>query len=146
LRNGHLGPGLLGHPGTLQDIRQESGGRGLEMGDDLARGGLIEGRVSRLIAVVAIGAILTDIVPQEPAILQGSAYSTASIQSPCGGTVGPDFERSRNSYSRSTSPTGSFPRPTSSRVPTILRTMWRRKDFPRTVKCSSSPVASRANW
>jgi hypothetical protein len=54
---------------------------------------------------------------------QASSCWTSTMTRPCGGTVGPDFERSRSPNKRSMSAGVSFPRPTSSSVPTILRTM-----------------------
>src|SRR5260370_11902158 len=65
------------------------------------------------------------------------------MNNPCGGTVGPDFERSFNSYSLSISAGTNFPRPTSSSAPTILRTIYRKKDLPCTVNHSSSPSSVR---
>ena len=52
-----------------------------------------------------------------------SSCWTSTITRPCDGTVGPDLERSRSSYKRSMSSGMSFPRPTSSSVPTIFRTI-----------------------
>ena len=54
---------------------------------------------------------------------QASSCCTWTITNPCGGTVGPAFERSLISYRRSMSSGLSHPRPTSSSVPTILRTI-----------------------
>jgi hypothetical protein len=54
---------------------------------------------------------------------QDSSWTTSTITNPCAGTVGPDFDRSFNSNSRSMSSGVSFPLPISSSVPTILRTM-----------------------
>src|SRR5712692_9865776 len=68
-----------------------------------------------------------------PADLSVSGYSTSARHKPCGGIVGPDFERSHISKSLGISSGRSFPRPTSTRVPTIFLTIYRRKDFPRTV-------------
>src|SRR5258708_13096644 len=65
------------------------------------------------------------------------------MNTPCGGTVGPDFERSFNSYNLSISAGTNFPRPTSSSAPTILRTIYRKKDLPCTVNQSSSPSSVR---
>ena len=64
--------------------------------------------------------------------LAQSGYSTESKQRPWAGAVGPERARSRSSSSWGISPGWKRPRPTSSSAPTILRTMCRRKDFPRT--------------
>src|ERR1035437_5892989 len=64
--------------------------------------------------------------------IAGSGYSTSARHKPCGGIVGPDFERSRSANSSGISSGLSLPRPTSTRVPAIFLTMYRRKDFPRT--------------
>src|SRR2546422_745370 len=74
---------------------------------------------------------------------QRSGYSTDTMHRPCGGTAGPDLDRSHSSNKRGMSSGASLPRPTSNSVPTILRTMNRRNDFPRTSKSISSlPAAS----
>jgi hypothetical protein len=52
-----------------------------------------------------------------------SSCTTATITNPCAGTVGPDFDRSLSSNSRSISSGTSLPLPISNNVPTILRTM-----------------------
>ena len=52
-----------------------------------------------------------------------SSCSTLSMHNPCGGTVGPDFERSRNANNFSMSSGCNRPRPTSNKVPTIFRTI-----------------------
>ena len=106
--------------------------------------GLIEGSESMGMAVAAISRILTDFeagmwrrftsttttagqTTGRTARLfqrcQASSCCTSTMTRPRGGTVGPDFERSRSSNNRSISAGASFPRPTSSKVPTILRTM-----------------------
>jgi hypothetical protein len=52
-----------------------------------------------------------------------SSWTTSTITNPCAGTVGPDFDRSLSSNSRSMSSGLSLPLPISNNVPTILRTM-----------------------
>ena len=53
----------------------------------------------------------------------GVAYSTRSRYSPCAGAVKPARERSRDASTAPTSSAERRPRPTSIRVPTIIRTM-----------------------
>src|SRR5258708_21253177 len=65
------------------------------------------------------------------------------MNNPCGGTVGPDFERSFNSYSLSISAGTNLLGPTSTSAPTILSTIYRKKDLPCTVNQSSSPSSVR---
>src|SRR6266581_3155827 len=56
-----------------------------------------------------------------------SPYSTLSRTSPWGGAVGPDRVRSRPARSSDIHEGVRAPRPTSTRLPTMLRTMWWRK-------------------
>ena len=60
-------------------------------------------------------------------------YLTSTKNNPCGGAVGPAFLRSRASINSLNDSAVRTPRPTSSRVPTILRTMWRRNAVASTV-------------
>src|SRR5882762_7195351 len=69
----------------------------------------------------------------DPAEFGNAVYSTSARHKPWGGIVGPDFERSRISKRFAISSGWNFPRPTSTNVPAIFRTIYRRKDFPRTV-------------
>src|SRR5208282_1650626 len=78
-------------------------------------------------------------------IRHASSNSTLTIHNPCAGTVGPDFARSFASYNLSISPAVILPRPTSSSVPIIFLTMYRKNDRPCTVNHNSSPSSVRFN-
>src|SRR6185312_10187193 len=59
-----------------------------------------------------------------------SGYSTDTRNKPLAGAVGPALLRSREARMRSMSAGSRAPRPISTRVPTIFRTMWCRKPLP----------------
>src|SRR6266851_5155432 len=80
----------------------------------------------RLEAAVARGAP-RGLIHGRPHPRPVSPYSTLSRTSPWGGAVGPDRVRSRPVRSSDIHEGARAPRPTSTRLPTMLRTMWWRK-------------------